>query len=323
MIAQLDARNLSRRGVLGVLGLSALTSVAGCGHSQRFSVVLDWLFNVNHAALFAAQHTGAFRRAGLDVDIISPADPDSPSRLTAAGQCDLAVGYGDQINMMVDKGLPLVRVATLINRPLNSIMALGRSGIHSLADLKGRKVGISVGGVEEVMLDVMVKSAGLTPSDITVVRVNYQMVQALLSGRIDAAIGAFRNAEVLEVAAAGGEPVVFAPEDHDVPAYDELILVARNDRAGDPRIRRFIGAVKAGAAALANDPKALLNAYRAAHPEQDNKTLAAAWPITLSAIAPDPGLLDKERYMAFQAFCLRQAIITKSLPLDHFAVETA
>ncbi len=93
--------------------------------ADRMRVILDWLLNANHAALFAAGQCGAFSRAGLQVALVSPSDPDSPSRLVAAGQAELAVGYGSQINMITAAGLPVLRVATLIDRPLNTVMALG------------------------------------------------------------------------------------------------------------------------------------------------------------------------------------------------------
>ncbi len=314
---------IGRREVCAGLATAvAAPVIVGCGVSKRrMSVVLDWLFNVNHVALFAALHTGAFARNGLDVDIIAPSDPDSPARLIAAGQADLAVGYGSQINMLSDKGLPLVRVGTLVDRPLNTVMALGGSGIRTVSDLKGRKIGISVGGVEEAMVDAMLRSAGLAPFQVTFVRVNYELVTALLTHRIDAGIGAFRNAEVLEVQAKNGAPTVLAPENNGVPLYDELILIARRDRIADPKIARFLLALREGTTALLREPDALWRAFVQTHPEQNTKTNEAAWPITLGWLARDPVALDQTRYLTFQAFCLAQGIIAKSAPLDMFAVQ--
>ena len=47
--------------------------------------------------------------------ITSPADPRVPAKLVAAGRADLAMGRQPQLHMLIDKGLPLVRVATLID----------------------------------------------------------------------------------------------------------------------------------------------------------------------------------------------------------------
>jgi putative hydroxymethylpyrimidine transport system substrate-binding protein len=298
---------------------------ARAGHSadadEKLTVILDWLLNPNHAALFAGQHTGAFARAGLNIDLVAPSDPDSPARLVAAGQADLAVSYGTQINMLDDAGLPLLRIATLIDRPLNTIMALSGRGIATLADLRGKTVGISVGGVEEALLDAMLQSAGVKSSEVTVVKVTYSMVTALLTHRLDAAIGAFRNDEVLQVRQMGVQPVVFLPENAGVPAYDELILVTNRARQNDPRIARFVRALQQATQALLASKQALYQAFVTAHPEQSTAISQAAWAATMPAIAKNPNRLDQQRYMDFQNFALAHGIIRKPLPLNAFATQ--
>jgi len=289
--------------------------------SDRFTVILDWLLDSNHAALFAGQHSFAFSRAGLVVDLVAPSDPDSPARLVAAGQADLAVSYGTQINMLDSAGLPLLRIATLIDRPLNTIMALGGRGIATLADLRGKTIGISVGGVEEAILYAMLQSAGVKPSEVTVVKVNYNMVTALVTHRLDAAIGAFRNAEILQVEEMKLRPVVFLPENAGVPIYDELILVTRRDRRADPRIARFVLALRDATKALLAAPQPMFQAFAAAHPEQATAFGQASWTATMPAIARDPAFLDTARYANFQQFAYQHGIITSRLPLDMFAAE--
>jgi putative hydroxymethylpyrimidine transport system substrate-binding protein len=291
--------------------------------AEKFTVILDWLLGANHAAMFVGQYGGAFAKAGLDVKLVAPSDPDSPGRLVAAEQADLAVSYGSQINMLVSAGLPLLRIATLIDRPLNTIMALGGRGISKLSDLRGKTLGISVGGVEEAMLDTMLQAAGVQPSEATVVKVNYNMVTALVTRRLDAAIGAFRNSEVLQVQEMNLQPVVFLPEDYGVPLYDELILVCRRDRRNDPRMARFVEALRIATAQLLAAPAPMYAAFAAAHPEQGTAFGAASWNATIPAIPADPGRLDKARYLAFQAFAMRHGIVRSSMKLDEFAAQLA
>ncbi len=277
-----------------------------CAHAaDKFTVILDWFIDTNHAALFAAQYCGDYAAQGLDVSILPPADPDSPPRLVAAGQADLAVSYQTQLNMMDDHGLGLVRVATLVNRPLNTVMALGASGIRTMEDLKGRKIGVSVGGVEEALLGAMLKDHHLSLEDVTVVKVNFQMLPALMSRQLDAAIG------------------VFTPEANGVPPFDELILVAAHDKLGDPRIKRFLTALKQGAACLAAHPDTVWADLIKDHPEMDTALNKAAWAATLPLLAPDPAVLDAKRYEVFQDFLVQQGIVAKALPIDQFAVQLA
>jgi putative hydroxymethylpyrimidine transport system substrate-binding protein len=304
-----------------VLAAGLFTPRVSAGAADKFTVILDWFVDTNHAALFAAKYCGAYAAEGLDVTIIPPADPDSPPRLVAAGQADIAVSYQTQLNMLDDHGLGLVRVATLIDRPLNTIMALSGSGIHSIADLKGRKIGVSVGGVEEALLGTMLRSAHLSLSDVTVVKVNFQILPALMSHQLDAAIGGYSNYEVIEAEQMGRHPAVFTPETNGVPTYDELILVAARSRLGDPKLRRFLAALQKGTDCLMAHPDDMWASLIRDHPEMDNALNRAAWSATLPSLAADPAALDSARYEAFQEFLLHAGIIAKKLPLDQFAVQ--
>ncbi len=289
--------------------------------ADKITVILDWFVNTNHAAIFAAQYCGAYKAAGLDVTIVPPADPDTPPRLVAAGQADLAVTYQAQLNIMDDHDLGLVRVATLIDHPLSTIMALGNSGIHTLADLKGRKIGVSVGGVEEALLGAMLHSVHLSLNDVTIIKVNFQLLPALLSRRLDAVMGAFSNYEVIEAEQMGEHPVVFFPQANGVPPFDELILVTARNRVTDPRIKRFLLALQSGTDCLFANPGKIWSDLTGAFPELNNALNKAAWAATLPALAKNPGALDAGRYRDFQKFLFKSGIISHEVSLDRFAVQ--
>ena len=137
------------------------------------TVLLDWFVNPDHAPLYVALERGYFRDAGLEIDFKAPADPNAPPKLVAAGKADLAVSYQPQLHVQIDRGLPLVRVATLVATPLSSLVVLRDSGIRSIADLKGKTVGFSVGGFEDALLRAMLEKNGLKLSDIKLVNVNF------------------------------------------------------------------------------------------------------------------------------------------------------
>lgn len=139
--------------VFTAITLTALISGQAMAN-EKLTLVLDWYINPDHAPIMVAEQIGAFKAQGLDVKIVPPSDPALPPRLVAAGQADLAITYQPQVHFFADEGLPLVRVGTLINSPLNTIIALDKR-IKTPADLKGKKVGYSVSGIEQATLATM------------------------------------------------------------------------------------------------------------------------------------------------------------------------
>jgi putative hydroxymethylpyrimidine transport system substrate-binding protein len=103
--------------------LAAPAAFAESAGKTKFTVILDWFINPDHAPLFTARYIGAFDRAGLDVALVPPTDPDLQPRLLAAGKADAALSYQTQLYLLVDQSLPMRRTGTLINKPLRTEMA--------------------------------------------------------------------------------------------------------------------------------------------------------------------------------------------------------
>ena len=160
------------------------------------------------------------------MEIVAPADPSDPPKMVAAGRADLAISYQPQLHLQVAEGLPLLRVGTLIASPLNCLLTRGDGPVETVADLEGRKVGFSVAGVEETLLAAMLRPEGLTREDVELVNVNFSLAPALMSGQVDAVIGAYRNFELNQMEMEGIEGRCLYLEEEGVPPYDELIYVA-------------------------------------------------------------------------------------------------
>ncbi|GBQ27027.1 ABC transporter substrate-binding protein [Gluconacetobacter sacchari] len=286
---------------------------------ETVTVILDWFLNADHAALLAADYSGAFRRHGVRVRLIAPSDPGSPARLVAAGQADLAISYETQLGMLADQGIPLVRVGTLIDTPLDTLIAA--PGLTSLKDLKGRTIGISMAGVDDAVLAAMLGSVGLSLSDVRQVNVNFQLEQALMSHAVDAVIGATRTYELIDLRQKGFDPVAFYPEEHGVPLNDELIFLAPRDHAHDAKIVRFMQALEEGTNTLLNHPAEILAQAIHDHPELDTELNRAAWTATLPRVCKQPARLDARRYRTFMAFLRAQGVVHRTLDLSAYAVD--
>ncbi len=289
--------------------------------AEKLTLLLDWFINPDHGPLYVAKEKGFFAEAGLEVEMIQPGDPNDPPRLVAAGRYDLAISYQPQLHMLVAQGIPLTRIGTLVGSPLNSLVVLKDGPIKSIADLKGGKIGYSVGGFEEALLAAMLGKHGLTTGDVTLINVNFSLSPALMAGQVDAVIGAFRNFELNQMDIEGRPGRAFFVEDEGVPLYDELIVVAKTERVGDPRYGRFLDALERGVKFLAANPQASWALFIKGRKDLDNELNRRAWRDTLPYFALAPKKLDVARYERFAAFMMRHKVIDKSPPVADYAVE--
>lgn len=289
--------------------------------SEDVTVMLDWFVNPDHGPLFIALEKGFFKERGLNVKFQVPSNPSDPPKLAAAKKVDIAVSYQPQHYLHIDQGLPLVRFATLVATPLNTLVVLADSDIKSIADLKGKTVGYSIGGFETVLLKVMLERHGLPLDAIKMVNVNFSLSPSLFSGATDAVIGAFRNFELNQMDIAGRPGRAFYVEEHGIPPYDELILVAHHDYVKATKLRKFVDALEAGVQFIINHPEESWKLFIRGRQDLDNKLNRLAWRDTLPRFALRPGALDRTRYQRFAEFLLKQNLIKKIPPLESYALE--
>ncbi|MFC5387095.1 ABC transporter substrate-binding protein [Aquamicrobium segne] len=288
---------------------------------DKMTLILDWFINPDHAPIILAQEKGYFTDQGLKVEIIAPADPTDPPKQVAAGKADLAVSYQPQLHLQVHEGMPVVRVGTLVSTPLNCLMVDAKGPVQSLADLKGRKIGYSVSGVEEAVMSAMLQSAGLTMDDVEMINVNWSLTPALMTGQVDAVIGAFRNFELTQMKLAGGDGRCFFPEESGLPAYDELIFIANADSPDRDLITRFLAAVERGAHYMVNHPDEAFEVFSATSPDLKDELNSRAWVDTLPRFTHSPAALDHGRYARFEAFLHEAGLIDSILPVSNLAFD--
>ena len=299
----------------------AVTASAPAQAQDKMTVILDWFVNPDHGPIIVAQEEGYFAEAGLEVEVIAPADPSDPPKMVAAGRADLAVSYQPQLHLQVAEGLPLVRVGTLVDSPLTCLLALKDGPVQDVADLKGRQVGFSVPGVQEALLSQMLAHNGLAMEDVELVNVNWSLSPSLMSGQVDAVIGAFRNFELNQMELEGVLGRCFNPEDEGVPAYDELIYVANPEVMDPDVIRRFLAATEKAAQFIADHPEEGWAIFADSSAELDDELNERAWTDTVPRFALRPRELDEERYVQFERFLSDAGLLEGTRPVSELAVD--
>lgn len=300
-----------------VLALLAQPALA----ADKVTLILDWFVNPDHAPIIVAQQKGFFKDEGLDVDVVAPADPSDPPKLVAAGKADYAITYQPQLHLQVHEGLPLKRVGTLVATPLNCLMVRDDGPIQKIEDLKGKKIGYSVSGVEDALVGQILKTAGLTMDDVQMVNVNWSLSPALIAGQVDATIGAYRNFELTQMRLEGAKGRCFYVEEQGVPTYDELIFVANPAKLDKDRTRRFLHAVERGAQYMVNHPDESWELFSATAPDLKDELNAEAWKETLPRFSQSPAALDQGRYAHFEQFLKDAGLVDKVLPVSDLAVD--
>lgn len=301
--------------------LLALVLAAPAAAQDHVTLMLDWFVNPDHGPIVIAEEKGFFAAEGLEVEVIAPADPADPPKMAAAGRADIAVSYQPQLHLQVHEGLPLKRIGTLVATPLNCLMVRADGPIATLEDLKGRKVGFSVAGVEEALLAAMLGSHGLTLDDVELVNVNWSLAPALMSGQVDAVIGAFRNVELNQMEIEGVPGRCFFPEEEGVPPYDELVYVANPDRLDRGIARRFLAATEKATQFIVNHPEEAWETFASSSPELRDALNERAWTDTVPRFALRPAALDQGRYARFEAFLRDAGLIDAPLPVDRLALD--
>jgi putative hydroxymethylpyrimidine transport system substrate-binding protein len=290
---------MRRRPALFAGALVAALTLAACGEkhdtvtptasdAQSLNVMLDWFPNADHVGLYEALADGDFTKAGLDVHVRVPTDPATPLQLLAAGKVDVAISYEPEVLLARDQGQQLVAIAAIVQRPLTSIVSLGSKHITSPSQLRGKRVGEAGIPYQQAYLSTILAHAGVPATSVKEINVGDNLVPAMLSGRVDATLGAYWNYEAIQLRQLGKHPNVIHVENAGVPDYDELVLVTtENDIANkNNELRRFVQALGRGYAAVRADPQAGVDALVSANPSLSRKLQLASVEATLSSFFP-------------------------------------
>jgi len=274
--------------VLAACGEKKNALTPSAGSVQNVTVMLDWFPNADHVGLYQALAQGGFSRAGLDVHVQVPSDPSTPLQLLAAGKIDFAISYEPEVMLARDQDEPLVSVAAIVQQPLTSIVSIGSKHITAPAQLRGKRVGDAGIPYQHAYLMTILAHAGVPASSVKEINVGDNLVPAMLSGRVDATLGAYWNYEAIQLAQMGKRPNVIRMDQVGVPTYDELVLVVRASELTDhiDVVRRFVQALARGYESVRRNPGAAVANLVRANPSLDSKLQLASVKATLPAFFP-------------------------------------
>jgi NitT/TauT family transport system substrate-binding protein/putative hydroxymethylpyrimidine transport system substrate-binding protein len=158
-----------------------------------------------------------------------------------------------------ERGLDIVAVAAIVQRPLASVIAADREEIKTPEDLEGKSIGVTGVPSDDAVLDTVLASAGLDSDSVKRITIGFKAVPALASGRIDAAT-AFWNAEGVELKRLGVPTRELRVDDFGAPRYPELVVAtSRETLDREPELAcAAASALGRGYGVLGSDPDGAL-----------------------------------------------------------------
>jgi putative hydroxymethylpyrimidine transport system substrate-binding protein len=302
-----------------------VVALTACGSKQDtlsapatkpFTVMLDWFPNADHAPLYEAIAHGDFSAVGLDVRPIVPSESAEPLKLLATGKVDMAISYEPQLLLARDQGLKLVSIGALVQRPLTSIIALPSAHVRKVADLAGKRVGTAGIAYQATELRTALQTAGVHPGAVQEADVGFNLVPAMLSGKVAATLGGYWNYEAIQLQQMHRHPVVIPIDQAGVPPYDELVLVVREDeaRGRGQDLRAFLHALTLGEQQTRANPAAAAALIVKANPSAQEKlqlaSIEATLPVTLPTDRSKPyGWQDPAAWATFGSWMLTHGLL--------------
>jgi putative hydroxymethylpyrimidine transport system substrate-binding protein len=283
-------------------------------------VALDWYINPDQAPILVAYAEGFFKEKGLDVEFLTPTDVNEPIQMLAMGKVDVATTYAPHLIMEAAHGAPLIWLATSVRQPLDCLTVLNSSGIKNPGDLKGKTIGYSSGAFGNSMLKAMLAQYGLSLKDVNLVNVKMNLIQALLTKRVDAVAGMMRFVEPVQIQSMGYPVTLFYPEDYGVPSYDELIFIANShaQKANPELYQKFLEALTEGAVYLKAHPEKSWEDVSHAFPDDFIPAMTMAhtnhevWRAAVPYFTQDPGVLDRGSYEKLAQYLVKNQLISKA-----------
>ena len=304
-----------------IILIISFMSLKSAHTKDKVTLLLDWFINPDHGPIIIASEKGIFKDAGLEIEIIPPANPADPPKLVAAGKADIAISYQPQLHMQVHEGLPVTRVGTLVATPLNCLLVLEDGPIKTLSDLKNKKIGYSISGMEQALLSAILKKAKVNKDEVEYVNVNWSLSPSLMSRQVDAVIGAYRNFELNQMKIEGVKGRCFYIEEEGVPPYDELIFIVNNKNINKDMLTKFLDSIEKATQYIINDPDETWKIFSNYSKELNNELNEMAWYDTIPRFALRPAALDKRRYTRFEDFLYEEGLIDKKYSFEKMAIE--
>jgi putative hydroxymethylpyrimidine transport system substrate-binding protein len=313
-----------RRVVALLAAVLASTALAACGDDgaepgalKSATLVLDFQPNAVHAGIYAALEEVFYTKRGVELTVREPSASTDAPKLLEAGRAQFAILDIHDLAIARERGIDLVGVAPIVQRPLAAVIARDPRAVRRPRDLEGKRVGVTGLPSDDAVLDSVVSADGGDPASVDRVTIGFNAVSALAAGRLDAAT-AFWNAEGVALRRLGVPTREFRVDRYGAPRYPELVLVTNGGLLHDDPglVRAAANATRHGYKFALGDPDQALGDLLARTSGLDRAEQRAQLRALLAAHAlANSGRFDPAVLRSWSRWDAQHGIVARPIPV--------
>ncbi len=236
---------------------------------DNVSLRLDWVIGAEHAPIFLAKEKGFFKDEGIDVTILPGEGSTVVVKLVGNKSNDFGYATADQILMAHAKGLPIASTAVILQDTPAAIAFPKDKPIAKLEDLYGKRLGTQIKSVVDKQWEAVARIHHIDRSKITEIPSDRVVAQAMMAGKLDAAVVFFFN-DALLMQAKGFPTGWLMFSDLGLKVYSTSLTVHEDVIKQNPGlVRRFTKAFVKGWTYSKAHPDEALAIFLKANPNVD------------------------------------------------------
>jgi NitT/TauT family transport system substrate-binding protein len=242
-----------------LLLLLASVSLPQAQALQKVRVGLGYLPDVQFAPFYLGVVSGLYEAQGLEVTFQHGFTTELYP-LLAQGDLDFVVGDAED-TMSFPSNPPFKYLLAMYQQTPSALFSIADKSVVTLEDLRGKKIGIpGLFGSSYTSLQATLQTAGLTEQDVTIEQIGFTQLEAVLSERVDVAMG-FINNEPLILKTQNVEVNVIDAGSYN-PAPGNGLMTTETMLANPELVRSFLKATQEAMALTLQDPQQAFEASK-------------------------------------------------------------
>lgn len=295
----------------------------GGGEAPKVKLILNWVPEPEFGGFYSARETGAYKRAGLDIEILGGGAGSPVLQMVATGKVEFGISSADEVIAAVARGADIMAVFTVYQTSPLGLMAHASRGAKGIGDVLSSGTLAVEPGLPFVAF--LKKKYGFDKVKV----VAYDGGVARFVAEKDFAQQCFVTSEPVAARRKGAEPAVFLVADEGYNPYLGVIITRKSYWKESPdRVRAFVRASREGWRAYLDDPAPANTVMAKLNTSMDAQTFAAATELQKPFIETDEtkkkanglGSMTRERWETLGKQLVDLGVIDRAPPVDDYFV---